>query len=99
MQKCLRLSNRRSRSGGGPSLSQGPFHAEKVALLVGQRIGAAITAPIDPDAMSSGVLELVLAALPQEPSIPDGRDLSFEGPSLNSFDPMGWGTIPSASCL
>jgi len=70
-------------------VSQGQFHAEKVAWLVSQRIGAAITAPIDPDAMSSGVLELVLAALPHASSIPDGRDLSFEGPSLNAFDPVG----------
>lgn len=69
--------------------SQGQFHAEKVAWLVSQRIGAAITAPIDPDATSSGVLELVLAALPEASTMPDGRDLSFDAPSLNTFDPAG----------
>jgi AcrR family transcriptional regulator len=70
-------------------VSQGQFHAEKVAWLVSQRIGADITAPIDPDATSSGVLGLVLAALPQAPSLPDGRDVSFDVPSLNTFDPVG----------
>lgn len=67
--------------------SQGQFHAEKVAWLVGRRIGAAMTAPIDPGATSSELFELVLAALPATSTIPDGGDLSFDASSLNVFSP------------
>lgn len=65
----------------------GQFHAEQVAWLVGQRIGSEITEPIDPEANSSGVLGLVLAALPKASALPDGRKVDADFTSLNTFDP------------
>ena len=77
--------------------AQGQFHAEKVSWLVGQRIGAELTSPIDPDARTSGVLSLVLAALSDRTSIPDGRQVAVDLPSLGTFDPVG--TVDDAERL
>jgi AcrR family transcriptional regulator len=63
----------------------GQFHAEKVSWLVGQRIGSELTAPIDPEVVTSGIASTVLAGMPARSAMPDGRDLSGDLPELSGI--------------
>jgi AcrR family transcriptional regulator len=63
----------------------GQFHAEKVSWLVGQRIGMELTAPIDPEVVTSGIARTILAGLPAQATMPDGRDLSRNLPELSGI--------------
>lgn len=64
---------------------EGQFHAEKVSWLVGQRIGSELTAPIDPEVVTSGIASTVLAGMPARSAMPDGRDVSGDLPELSGI--------------
>jgi hypothetical protein len=53
--------------------------------LVGQRIGSELTAPIDPEVVTSGIASTVLAGMPARSAMPDGRDLSGDLPELSGI--------------